>query len=130
LLLLTNDGDLALRLTHPRYGIRKLYRAKVRGVPSNEALQRLAHGVYLEEGKTAPAEVRLLDSRDGKSVLEISLTEGRRHEVRRMCLQVGHPVEKLRRIALGPLKLGKLAPGMFRDLTEAEVIKLRRAVGL
>lgn len=130
LLLLTNDGELALRLTHPRYGMEKVYRVKVDGLPSDEQLSKLSRGVYLEEGKTAPARVRIATERDGKAWLEITLSEGRRREIRRMCLQVGLPVEKLRRIALGPLKLGKLPPGEYRDLTEREIYDLRRAVGL
>jgi pseudouridine synthase len=130
LLLLTNDGELALRLTHPRYGVLKTYRVKVRGRPDEEALARLRSGVRLEEGTTAPAQVRVVEERDKRAWLEISITEGRKHEVRRMCETVGHPVEKLTRIALGPLKLGKLPPGRLRELGEVEVAKLRRAVGL
>lgn len=130
LVLLTNDGELALRLSHPRYGIRKVYLVKVKGTPGRETLDRLARGVYLEEGRTAPAEVRMVDHRDDKSWLEIVLSEGRRREIRRMCLQVGHPVEKLRRVAMGPLKLGKLPPGAHRELTPEEIEKLRLAVGL
>lgn len=130
LLLLTNDGELALRLTHPRYGVRKTYRVKVKGTPSTETLAQLAAGVRLEDGWTAPAQVRVERSRDDKTWLEITLGEGRRREVRRMCEEVGHPVEKLARIRLGPLSLGKLPPGRHRHLTEREVFELRRAVGL
>ena len=130
LLLLTNDGELALRLTHPRYGMRKTYHVKVKGVPAPETLARLASGVRLEEGRTAPAEVRVLRSQDGKTWLAITLGEGRKREIRRLCESVGHPVEKLRRMALGPLTLGRLAPGQHRLLTEREVFQLRRAVGL
>ena len=130
LLLLTNDGELALRLTHPRYGVRKTYHVKVKGVPRAEALAQLAAGVRLEEGRTAPATVRILRSREGKTWLEMTLGEGRRREVRRMCEHIGHPVEKLTRVALGPLELGTLAPGQHRALTPREVLQLRRAVGL
>jgi 23S rRNA pseudouridine2605 synthase len=130
LLLLTNDGEMALRLTHPRYGIRKTYHAKVRGTPTPETLAQLARGVRLEEGPTGPAHVRVLRGRDNKTWLEISITEGRKREVRRMCEQVGHPVQKLSRVALGPLTLGKLRPGACRALREREVLELRRAVGL
>jgi len=130
LLLLTNDGELALRLTHPRYGIRKTYRVKVKGTPSAEALAELAAGVRLPEGRTAPAEVRVLRGSESKTWLEITLGEGRKREVRRMCESVGHPVEKLTRVALGPLVLGKLVPGEHRVLSEHEAVKLRRAVGL
>jgi 23S rRNA pseudouridine2605 synthase len=130
LLLLTNDGELALRLTHPRYGIRKTYRVKVKGAPDPEALAQLAAGVRLEEGVTAPAEVRIERNQEGASWIEITISEGRKREVRRMCERVGHPVEKLTRARLGPLKLGKLAPGEHRPLTEREVHELRRTVGL
>ncbi len=130
LLLLTNDGELALRLTHPRYGVRKTYRVKVKGTPTAETLAQLAAGVRLDEGKTAPAEVRIERAREGKTWLEITLGEGRRREVRRMCESVGHPVEKLIRVRLGPLTLGKLPPGQHRMLTEREVLELRRTVGL
>jgi len=130
LLLFTNDGELALRLTHPRYGVRKTYRVKVKGTPSSDVLAQLAAGVRLAEGRTAPAEVRVLRGGDAKTWLEITLGEGRKREVRRMCESVGHPVEKLTRVALGPLTLGNLAPGEHRMLSEREVFQLRRAVGL
>jgi 23S rRNA pseudouridine2605 synthase len=130
LLLLTNDGELALRLTHPRYGVRKTYRVKVRGTPTAAALERLARGVRLEEGTTAPAEVRVIRSSDAKTWLEITLSEGRQHEVRRMCEHVGYPVEKLTRVRLGPLNLGSLQPGRHRTLAEREVHQLRHATGL
>jgi 23S rRNA pseudouridine2605 synthase len=130
LLLLTNDGELALRLTHPRYGVRKTYRVKVKGTPTPEALAQLAAGVRLEEGVTAPADVHIDSSREGKTWLEITLGEGRKREVRRMCEYIGYPVEKLSRVRLGPLMLGKLAPGQSRPLTERELRELRHAVGL
>jgi 23S rRNA pseudouridine2605 synthase/16S rRNA pseudouridine516 synthase len=130
LLLLTNDGELALRLTHPRYGVRKTYRVKVKGTPTPDALAQLGAGVRLEEGVTAPAEVRIVRGGEGKTWLEITLGEGRRREVRRMCEQVGYPVEKLSRIRLGPLALGKLAPGEHRMLTQREIRQLRHAAGL
>jgi len=130
LLLLTNDGELALRLTHPRYGVRKTYRVKIKGTPTSEALAQLAAGVRLDEGVTAPAEIRVVRSGEGKTWLELTLGEGRRREVRRMCERVGYPVEKLSRIRLGPLTLGKLPPGQHRNLTEREIRQLRYAVGL
>lgn len=130
LLLLTNDGELALRLTHPRYGVRKTYRVKVKGTPTPEALAQLGAGVPLEEGVTAPADVRIVRGGEDKTWLEITLREGRRREVRRMCAQVGYPVEKLSRIRLGPLTLGKLPPGRHRMLTQREVRRLRYAAGL
>lgn len=130
LLLLTNDGELALRLAHPRYGIEKVYRVKVKGKPTPETLERLARGVRLEEGLTAPAEVKVARSGDNKTWLEMLIREGRRREIRRMCEAVGHPVEKLTRISLGPLHLGRLVPGASRPLSERELHHLRRAVGL
>lgn len=130
LLLFTNDGELAMRLTHPRYGIAKVYRVKVKGVPTPDVLQRWRAGVRLEEGKTAPAAVRLLRSADGKSWLEMRLAEGRRREIRRMCEYVGHPVEKLQRIALGPLLLSRLHAGEHRFLRAREIRDLRHAAGL
>ena len=130
LLLLTNDGELALRLMHPRYGVTKKYHVKVKGKPGVEAISKLSRGVRLEEGRTAPAEVRVLRRSDEKTWLEIVLGEGRKREVRRMCEAVGHPVEKLQRTELGPLSLGKLAVGDFRPLKSREIDRLRYAVGL
>ncbi len=131
LLLLTNDGELAQRLTHPRYGIQKVYHVKVKGgAPSDGALAGLRGGIELDDGKTAPAHVRVLRSREGKTWLEMVLKEGRRREVRRMCEAVGLSVEKLRRVALGPLELGKLAPGDFRPLSLRELRELKLATGL
>lgn len=130
LLLLTNDGELAQRLMHPSHGVRKMYEVKVKGVPPAETLRTLERGVALEEGRTAPAEVRVLGSRNDKTWLELAIAEGKRRQIRRMCEAVGHPVEKLVRVRLGPLKLGKLRVGAFRELTDLEVSKLRHAVGL
>jgi len=130
LLLLTNDGELALHLSHPRYGIRKTYRVKVKGELRDTALRRLREGVRLPEGRTAPAEVRVVEASDRKTWLEITIAEGKRRQIRRMCEAVGLLVEKLVRTRLGPLKLGNLPPGQFRMLTGDEVAKLRRAVGL
>jgi 23S rRNA pseudouridine2605 synthase len=124
LILLTNDGELADRLTHPRYGVDKVYRAKVRPprVPPR-ALQALREGVELEDGRTAPARVRQV----APGVLEITIREGRKRQVRRMCEAVGHPVAELNRVAFGPLGLGGLEAGEHRRLTRAEVDRLRRA---
>jgi 23S rRNA pseudouridine2605 synthase len=122
LILLTNDGELAERLTHPRHGVRKVYRARV--VPpriSPAALRALREGVELEDGVTAPARVR--HPRQG--VLEITIREGRKRQVRRMCEAVGHRVVDLERVAFGPLGLRGLAPGESRRLTKSEVERLR-----
>jgi 23S rRNA pseudouridine2605 synthase len=126
LILLTNDGELANRLTHPRYEVPRTYRARIAGGPPGAgALNTLRAGVELEDGPTAPARVRVLPGAGDE--LELTIREGRNHQVRRMCAAVGHPVLALRRIAFGPLRLGDLAPGAHRRLGEAELRKLRAA---
>ena len=120
-LLLTNDGPLAHRLAHPRYQVDKVYEAEVEGEPDDEALRRLAEGVELDDGLTAPAGVRRL----GRSRLELTLHEGRKHQVKRMCEAVGHPVKRLHRRAYAGLTLDGVAPGRWRELSEAEVAALR-----
>jgi len=120
-LLLTNDGPLAHRLAHPRYEVDKVYEAEVEGEPDDEALRRLAEGVELDDGVTAPAGVRRL----GRSRLELTLHEGRKHQVKRMCEAVGHPVKRLHRRAYAGLTLDGVAPGRWRELSEAEVAALR-----
>jgi 23S rRNA pseudouridine2605 synthase len=122
LLLLTNDGELAHRLTHPRFEVPRTYRAVVRRPPVREAaLRRLREGVELDDGRTAPARVRRL----APDRIELVLHEGRKRQVRRMCEAVGHPVVRLERVAFGPLALGDLAPGAHRRLGAAEVARLR-----
>ena len=125
-LLLTNDGPLAHRLAHPRYGVEKTYVAEVQGEPGSDVLQRLAEGIDLDDGPTAPARVTLLTP----SRLELVLHEGRNRQVRRMLEAVGHPVVKLRRSRYAGLGPGRLRPGDWRDLTRDEVRRLRRLVGL
>jgi 23S rRNA pseudouridine2605 synthase len=122
-LLLTNDGPLAHRLMHPRYQVDKVYEVEVEGKPSREALARLAAGVELEEGRTAPARVRRL----APSRIELTLHEGRKHQVKRMCEAVGHPVRRLHRSAYAGLTLDGLAPGHWRELAREEVDRLRAA---
>lgn len=127
LLLLTNDGDLAERLTHPRYGVEKTYRVRVEPPSVSEAALRLLRtGVELEDGMTAPAHVR----RAGPGELELRIAEGRKRQVRRMCEAVGHRVTALERVAIGPLRLSGLSPGESRLLGGAEIERLRRAAGL
>jgi len=121
-LLLTNDGPLAHRLAHPRYGVEKVYEADVEGRPTAEALRRLAEGLELDDGRTAPASVRRL----GPSRLELTLHEGRKHQVKRMCEAVGHPVRRLHRSRYADLELGRLAPGEWRELSPEEVAALAR----
>jgi 23S rRNA pseudouridine2605 synthase len=126
LILLTNDGDLAHRLIHPRFEVPKTYRVQVANPPVRTAAVRaLRAGVRLEDGPTAPARVR----RVGPSTLELTIHEGRKRQVRRMCEAVGHPVRSLQRIAFGPLTLGSLPAGRWRRLGEDEVEALRRAGG-
>jgi 23S rRNA pseudouridine2605 synthase len=122
-LLLTNDGPLAHRLAHPRYGVEKVYEVEVDGDPDDEALRRLAQGVELEDGRTAPARARRL----GPGRIELALHEGRKHQVKRMCEAVGHPVRRLHRSRYAGLKLGELEPGAWRELAPEEVARLRRA---
>ena len=121
LLLLTNDGELANRLTHPRYEVDKTYRVELRRPPSDADLRRLAEGVHLEDGPTAPAEVRRLGERE----MEIVLREGRNRQVRRMAEAIDNRVASLRRVRFGPVELGSLAEGQARRLTEAEITALR-----
>lgn len=124
-LLLTNDGPLAHRLAHPRYGVEKVYEAEVEGEPPDEALRRLAEGIELEDGPTAPAQARLL----GPSRVELTLHEGRKHQVKRMLEAVGHPVVRLHRSRYAGLRLGGLAPGEWRELTAEEISALRTPSG-
>jgi len=119
-LLLTNDGELAHRLAHPRYGVEKTYVAEVEGSPSADALSGLAAGVVLEDGPTAPARVRLL----GPGRIELTIHEGRKHQVKRMLEAVGHPARRLHRSAYAALSADALEPGAWRELTDEEVSAL------
>ena len=124
LLLLTNDGELAHRLTHPSYGVEKEYVAEVEGLPTRAVLRRLREGVELDDGPTAPARATLVDP----SVVRLTIHEGRNRQVRRMCEAVGHSVVRLVRTRIGPLADRSLAPGAWRELTGDEVRSLQRAV--
>ena len=127
-LLLTNDGELAHRLAHPRYEVEKVYEAEVEGDPDDDALEQLSNGIQLDDGPTSPAQARRL----GPGVVELSIHEGRKHQVKRMFEAVGHPVLALSRVAYGPLRLGALEEGAHRELTPAEcrVGATERAEGL
>lgn len=127
LLLLTNDGELAARLTHPRHEVERVYEARVRGVPDAHALERLARGVVIDGRRTAPARVELVESREGQSIIEMALHEGRQRQVRNMFDAVGHPVVRLRRVRIGPIADEHLTTGYWRELTPGEVARLRRA---
>ena len=120
-LLLTNDGPLAHRLAHPRYGVEKVYEVDVEGDPNGDQLRQLGEGLQLDDGRTAPARARRL----GPHRLELTLHEGRKHQVKRMCAAVGLPVTRLHRPRYGGIELGDLRPGQWRDLTDDEVQQLR-----
>ncbi len=120
-LLLTNDGDLAHRLAHPRYEVEKVYVADVHGDPSEQAISALRRGIDLDDGRTAPARARRLS----RGRVELILHEGRKHQVKRMLESVGHPVRRLTRVRYGPLTVKGLEPGEWRELTAEEVARLR-----
>lgn len=128
LLLLFDDGDLANELIHPRYEVPKRYQALVAGNVGDSTLAKLRKGVLLDDGLTAPAHARVLERMPKTTVLEVGIHEGRKRQVRRMLEIVGHPVQRLVRVAVGGLDLGTLAVGKWRELTEAEVALLRRSV--
>ena len=135
LLLLTDDGELAYRLTHPRYKVPKEYLVTVAGVPRSSELSTLRQGVKLDDGMTAPADVELVratsgDRESGRAELQVVIREGRHRQVRRMVQAVGHKVLALRRTAFGPLRLGRLKTGGWRVLSSGEVAAVRRAAGL
>ena len=130
LLLLTDDGELANRLAHPRHKVAKEYLAVVRGEPAERDLRKLREGVLLDEGRTLPAEVELVRSARGLSTIRLVIREGRNRQVRRMLEAVGHPVRELTRTAFGPVRLGRLRPAGWRRLSLAEVSALREAAGV
>jgi 23S rRNA pseudouridine2605 synthase len=123
LLLLTNDGDLAAKLTHPRHGVPRVYEARVLGIPDDHDLDRLQKGVVIDGHKTGPADVKAL----GPGHLRVTVREGRNRQVRKMCDAIGHPVTQLTRVAIGPIQDSRLKTGHWRELSEAEVNKLRAA---
>jgi 23S rRNA pseudouridine2605 synthase len=127
LLLLTNDGELAERLTHPRYGIEKEYLAEVAATPTPKRLGGVRAGVMLEDGPARAKSVRLVDARPGRGQVAVVMTEGRKREVRRLLAAVGLPVTRLVRVRIGPIHLGRLKPGDRRDLTADELLALQRA---
>ncbi len=130
LLLLTNDGELAYRLTHPRFEVLKNYLVKVKGDPDPAALAKLRRGIVLDRRRTVPARVTVLVHNPKRSLLKIDLHEGRKREIRRMCQAIGHDVIELKRIGFAGLGLEKLKPGQWRYLTGAEVQKLQKKVNL
>ncbi len=125
-ILLTNDGELANDLIHPSREVEKTYRALVKGIPTGKCLGELAKGIMLEDGKTAPAQVKVKKIINGNALVDITIHEGRNRQVRRMFQRVGNPVIRLKRIAFGPLKIGRMKPGEWRYLTDREVEILKR----
>lgn len=126
LIVLTNDGDFAQRIAHPRHGCRKTYRVKVRGVPSNAELDRLRAGVVLDGRRTGPAGISVLPGKVRNSRLQVVIGEGRKNQIRRMFDLIGHPVVKLTREAIGTVRARGIVPGEFRPLTAPEIRSLRR----
>ena len=124
-LLLTNDGELTAKLIHPKYAIEKKYLVKVRGVPTEKTLAKLRAGVRLEDGLTAPAKVRFVRATTGNSWIEITVTEGRNHLIKRMCLAAGHPVSKLKRVEFAGLNLRGLKSSEYKVLNDREVVRLK-----
>jgi pseudouridine synthase len=131
LLLMMTDGDLAARLMHPRHEVDKVYEVIVLGTPDPRDIEKLRKGVYIEGGRTSPAEVHVENTVKGArptSLLTITIQEGRNRQIRKMCSAVGLPVRDLRRIRMGPIGLGRLKPGQWRDLTPEEVRRLKRDI--
>ena len=124
LLLFTNDGDLALALTHPRHLVEKVYQVTVSGIPSNDELSQLTRGILLEDGMTAPAKVEIEHTHNGNAILKITIKEGRKRQVKRMIQAIGHSVLALHRLAMGPLWIGELKLGKTRPPTAQELSAL------
>ncbi|MFL5343123.1 MAG: pseudouridine synthase [Gemmataceae bacterium] len=127
LLLMTNDGDLANRLMHPRFGVEKTYQVQVAGFPTREQMQTLLRGVFLSEGKVRPKVVKRLKTQGDSTWLKIVLSEGKNREIRRMLAKLGHKVMRLKRVAIGPIEIGTLAKGKARKLSLPEITALRHA---
>lgn len=128
LILVTNDGDLANQLTHPRFGVKKTYQVTVAGIPSSEVLHKLRRGVVLSDGRVKPESIVIKKRLKQSAILEIVLAEGRNREIRRMLARFDHKVLKLRRVAMGSIRLGDLPLGAHRELSRAEVSRLRMQV--
>lgn len=130
LLLLTNDGELAFRLTHPRYKVRKTYRVEVRGHPGATILSCFEKGMFIDDYLTQPADLKIIEKGEETTKLNITIAEGKKRQVRRMFDKIGHPVVRLKRTNFGPLELGNSGPGEYRFLYPQEVTKLLEAVAL
>jgi pseudouridine synthase len=127
LLILTNDGDLAARLTHPRHGVARTYEVRVLGVPDDHDLGRLTQGIFIDGRRTQPADVRVTDETERQATLRVTVREGRNRQVRKMCDAIGHPVVHLKRVSIGPIQDAKLKPGKWRDLTPQEIRRLQKS---
>ena len=125
LLLLTNDGDLTYKLTHPKHNVEKIYTARIAGIPTPEEMNRFAKGVYIEGRRTAPAKIELLKSDERHSIVRVTIKEGRNRQVKKMFNEIGYNVTSLKRVSTGRLTLGKLEPGKYRFLTEREIKYLK-----
>lgn len=126
LLLLSNDGELAYRLTHPKFGIEKIYRVCVEGIVSQQKMKKLERGILLEGKKTFPCKIEVIDAQKDNTGLEVHLTEGRKRQIKMMFAALGHPVKAIHRITFGPLTLAGLKAGRWRALTEREIMELKR----
>lgn len=125
LLILTNDGELTYKITHPKYEIAKIYKAKVSGTPTPNELEQFQNGLMIEGRKTAKAKIHILKTKANSSIVSITITEGRNRQVRKMCEAIGHPVINLKRVAIGQLHIGNLSVGQYRPLTMQEVKYLK-----
>ncbi|MCQ9207942.1 MAG: rRNA pseudouridine synthase [Omnitrophica bacterium] len=130
LLFLTNDGELTYRLTHPKFGIKKLYQICVEGITPGNVLKRLEAGIILEAKKTYPCKIRVISKAKDTTMLEIELTEGRKRQIKEMFAAVGYPVLSIKRVAFGPLKLAGLKSGLSRALKEQEIRELKKVAGV
>ena len=130
LLLLTNDGELAYRITHPSFEIEKIYHVEVKGCTSPQTLEKLRKGIFVDGKRTLPTSITVLKQDKRKTILTIKLHEGRKRQVRRMFEVQGHPVAKLKRVSIGNLKLGELGPGCYRGITRGELKELKSMVGM
>jgi 23S rRNA pseudouridine2605 synthase len=130
LILMTNDGELAFRLTHPKFGVKKRYRVRVRGLVKAEAVKPLEKGITLEEGRTAPCRIEIDRAETDETTLFVTLHEGKKRQIRRMFEAIGHRVTDLERVSYGPLELGRLKPGERRELPAGELRELKKAAGL
>ncbi|MDQ2085755.1 pseudouridine synthase [Herbivorax sp. ANBcel31] len=124
LLILTNDGSLTYRLTHPKFKIKKVYIAVIKGIPDRKEIEKFENGLEIEDYITSPAKFKIIKSLNNKSTVEITIYEGKNRQVRKMCDNIGHPVLKLKRISFGNLNLGALPEGKYRKLTKDEIYEL------